>query len=447
MKKLFYTLPLFIVLLMTACEEELPETMGGIYGIVSNSETGEPVRGASVVLSPGNQTTVTGHDGHFEFSNLAAGQYKLQASASGYNTNSRQITVVAGENASGDMPLSPIAELMNVRLSNNHFDFGSSHSELALTIQNTGNSGAVDWIITGVDAAWLTVSPTNGSIAMGKTADVKLVVDRNKLTTDEASTTFMVNAAGGSQSVRVNVSKKTADGGDTDNDNSSGDGGNSSIQDVTGGLYAYYTFENNTNNVAEGGYNAAAINNPTYVESMNGTKAIKFSSSNNSSITIPEAMIDGCTFTVSFWAKGLSDGHIFSVPSSGSYDTSFDLVMLNGSLAYTVRGANIDYAPKFTHSTFNASEWSMITLTSEKNGISAIAKLYVNGVYMSSLKDIMLDYSLNQGLSFTLGGKLVWNGGTRTINAVNMTVDNLRIYNGRALSIAEVMQVYNYESQ
>lgn len=68
MKKLFYIFPLLALLLMTACEEELPETMGGIYGIVSNLETGEPVRGASVILSPGNQTTVTGYDGHFEFS-------------------------------------------------------------------------------------------------------------------------------------------------------------------------------------------------------------------------------------------------------------------------------------------------------------------------------------------------------------------------------------------
>ena len=79
-------------------------------------------------------------------------------------------------------------------------------------------------------------------------------------------------------------------------------------------------------------------------------------------------MIDGCTFTVSFWVKGLSDGHIFSVPSSGYYDTSFDLVMLKGSLAYTVRGTNVDFAPKFVHSAFNGSEWSMVTLTSEKDG-------------------------------------------------------------------------------
>lgn len=225
------------------------------------------------------------------------------------------------------------------------------------------------------------------------------------------------------------------------------DTGETPVKDVTKGLYAYYTFEDNTKNSVRGGYNATPINNPTYGVSMNGTKAIEFSSSNNSSITIPEAMIDGCTFTVSFWVKGLSDGHIFSVPSSGYYDTSFDLVMLKGSLAYTVRGTNVDFAPKFVHSAFNGSEWSMVTLTSEKDGMSAIIKLYVNGVYVSRIKDIMLDYSLNKGISFMFGGKLVWNGGTKTINAVNMTVDNLRIYNRRALNASEVMQVYEYESR
>ena len=121
--------------------------------------------------------------------------------------------------------------------------------------------------------------------------------------------------------------------------------------------------------------------------------------------------------------------------------------MLKGSLAYTVRGTNVDFAPKFVHSAFNGSEWSMVTLTSEKDGMSAIIKLYVNGVYVNRIKDIMLDYSLNKGISFMFGGKLVWNGGNKTINAVNMTVDNLRIYNGRALNASEVMQVYEYESR
>ena len=54
MKKLFYILPLLSVMFITSCEVELPNMMGDVYGIVSDSETGEPIRGAEVVLSPGN---------------------------------------------------------------------------------------------------------------------------------------------------------------------------------------------------------------------------------------------------------------------------------------------------------------------------------------------------------------------------------------------------------
>lgn len=439
MKKVFYTLPLLVLLFMTACEEELPETTGGIYGIVSNSETGEPVRGASVILSPGNQTTVTGYDGHFEFSDLAAGQYKLQVSASGYNTNSRQITVVAGKDASGDMPLSPIAEVMNVRLSNNYFEFGSSLNELALTIQNTGNCGFIDWIITGVDVTWLTVSPSSGSIAMGKTADVKLVVDRSKLATDEASTTFMINAAGGSQSVRVNVSKKVAS--DDNNNNNDDNNGSSDVQDVIGGLYAYYTFEENVKNMVEdGASNATAVNAPTYTDGMNGTKAIKFSAKNNSLISIAEAIIHRGTFSVSFWVRNLSDGHIFHIERSSSRECNYTFglkenrltIYLNSDSGYGIYGAKT-----FAHESLDYSVFTMITLTRNEN--EEKLKLYING----ELKDLCSGYATGGKCEkFIFGGDL-----SNQWHAADMIVDNLRIYNTRALSDAEVEQIYKYESQ
>lgn len=438
MKKVFYTLPLLVLLFMTACEEELPETMGGIYGIVSNSETGEPVRGASVILSPGNQTTVTGYDGHFEFSDLAAGQYKLQVSASGYNTNSRQITVVAGKDASGDMPLSPIAEVMNVRLSNNYFEFGSSLNELALTIQNTGNSGSIDWTITGVDAIWLAVSPSSGSIAMGKASDVKLVVDRSKLSADEASTTFMVNAAGGSQSVRVNVSKKVVNDDNNSNDN---DNGSSDVQDVTGGLYAYYTFEENVRNMVEDGApNATAVNAPTYTDGMNGTKAIKFSAKNNSLISIAEAIIHRGTFSVSFWVRNLSDGHIFHIERSSSRECNYTFglkenrltIYLNSDSGYGIYGAKT-----FAHESLDYSVFTMITLTRNEN--EEKLKLYING----ELKDLCSGYATGGKCEkFIFGGDL-----SNQWYAADMIVDNLRIYNTRALSDVEVEQIYKYESQ
>ena len=438
MKKFVYVFSLLIGLLLTGCEVELPETMGSIYGIVSDMETGEPIRGASVMLSPGNQTSVTGSDGHYEFANLEAGYYKLQVSANGYNTNSRQITVVAGLQASGDMPLSPITEVMNVRLSNNYFEFGTSYSELVLSIRNTGNSGDIDWDITGVDASWLTVTPISGSVAMGKTADVKLTVDRSRMATDEASTTFMVNAAGGSQSVRVNVSKKSVSGGD---DNGDDDNPNSEAQDVTGGLYAYYTFEENVKNMVEDGApNATPVNDPTYVEGLKGSKAIKFNVNDNSYISISEAMIHYDTFSISFWVRNLGDGHIFHIEKGGTARHIFG--MSGGFFEMSIDGNKSQRYNRnvFAHESLDYSSWNMITITCNKNSSEYELKLYINGEYVDLCS--LTSYNSQEMEKFIIGGKFYdwW-------HTSNMIVDNLRIYDTRALKAQEVERIYNYEKE
>lgn len=213
MKKLFfYLFSLLCALSVTSCVQDIIDVTGDVFGIVSNNETNEPVRGAEITLSPGNATTVTGFDGHFEFKDLEPKTYKMQITANGYQTNTKQVTVTAGQNIQVDINLTPVKAVAGISLSHDNFNFGSTHTEQTLSIENTGNNGTVSWEIIGVDVAWLKVSPTSGSIAQGKSVAVKMVVDRSKLATDEASTTFMVNAAGGSQAVRVSVNKPTVTG-------------------------------------------------------------------------------------------------------------------------------------------------------------------------------------------------------------------------------------------
>ena len=217
------------------------------------------------------------------------------------------------------------------------------------------------------------------------------------------------------------------------------------VKDVTSGLYAYYTFEDNTKNTVEGGYNATAINGPTYVESMNGTKAIKFSTMDNSYITVPEPMIDGGTFTVSFWVKGLSDGHIFHVIDASKQCDSWSLYVVNNFLNhYTYRDSSSSYKANFAHPSITSSEWVMVTLTSTKSSYDRTkVKLYINGEFVDTSEPLF--YRLNDGVKFILGGSHSYTDSE--LKCINMTVDNLRIYNTRALSDAEVEQIYKYESQ
>lgn len=447
MKKILYLTVFLFGAVAAGCSEDETPSFGGIYGIVSDAETGEPIRSAYVVVSPGNSSTVTGSDGHFEFTDLESRQYKIQVSANGYATNSRQISVVPGSNVSGDMTLSPVKEMSGVSLSATQLNFDETHTELTLEIRNTGNAGTVDWYITGIDAAWLGVTPASGSIETGKSASVKVKADRSLVTTDQ-TTFFTVNAAGGSQSVRVSIATGSSSGGDpVDPDK----------DDVTNGLYARYTFENDTRNTVDGAVDGQPINSPTYVDGMQGTKAIKFSVSDNSYINIPEGMIDKRQFTVSFWVKGINDGHLFHVVQSTG-NRAFSLTMSAGQFKFVATHYNnyyqFDSRTPFTHPTLD-NGWHMITLASDFNNLTyavVTTKLYIDGQYCDIITEDCNPFSQDNsstadygtGIKFQFGGSFQPSI-SGTINGVGLTLDNLRVYNSRCLTDKEIIRLYNYE--
>lgn len=190
--------------LLWTCKEPEYDIFGAVYGTVTDAGTKEPVSGAQVILSPGNLTAVTGSSGTYEFLELEAGQYRLAVSAQDYNTDSRQVTVVSGERILCDMQLSPVKQEAGMELSKTSLDFGTQSDELTFDIKNTGNAGALDWAITNLTAEWLSVSPMEGRVDVDKSSSVKVAIDR-RLIDKDVSTTFNVEAAGGSQAVKVSV--------------------------------------------------------------------------------------------------------------------------------------------------------------------------------------------------------------------------------------------------
>ena len=220
----------------------------------------------------------------------------------------------------------------------------------------------------------------------------------------------------------------------------------------TNGLYAYYTFEDNTTNMVSGAPNGSGINT-TYVDGVQGSKALKFPSE-NAKLNIPDPLIDGCTFTVSFWAKDLNDGHIFSVVSSGQYKNSNILAVKDGQLTYLQSGYNFwyrwtndQYVIPFTHSSLS-SDWHLITITSKYSSGSGKTEmcLYLDGEFVDkiTLSDQGYD-TVNYGTKFVFGGSLTRSGFTPSLNWISMSIDNLRIYNTRVLTAEEVKQIYEYE--
>ena len=80
------------VISITVDDHRSPAPPQQINGIVTDDK-GEPVVGASVVLNPGKRGTSTGTDGKFVFNSVEPGNYTIEVSFVGYNTESQKITV------------------------------------------------------------------------------------------------------------------------------------------------------------------------------------------------------------------------------------------------------------------------------------------------------------------------------------------------------------------
>ncbi len=199
----------FITLLFFgACSEDDKEETGTIYGKVSDARTGEMIAGAEVTLTPGGRATSTGTNGIFEFSNLDAKQYELQAKKEGYQSNTKPITVVPGQNASGDIQLTPLDASAKLAISTSVLNFGASTTTLSFDIINQGKE-KFNWNISGLDGIdWLQIAPLSGSIEGGKSFAVKATLLREKLK-ENAETILIINVDKESVSLRVTAEAKT----------------------------------------------------------------------------------------------------------------------------------------------------------------------------------------------------------------------------------------------
>lgn len=100
-------LAVFALLLFAGCTEEEYTLFGTISGSVTDINTGEPIGNVTLTLSPSGKSTTTGSDGNYEFVDLEAQQYKIQARHASYKTDTKTVTVYAGEVVRGDMQLAP----------------------------------------------------------------------------------------------------------------------------------------------------------------------------------------------------------------------------------------------------------------------------------------------------------------------------------------------------
>lgn len=181
-KTLFKTLfcaGAFVALLcFTSCEKLKPETTkyGRIQGFVTSTVTNEPIQGVDVSLSPSGLSAVTGSDGRYEFNDIEVGQYTVQGMKTGYESNTKRVSVYENAVAIGDMQLQPATTGFYINV--DYLDFGQSFNTLTFKIINASASQAMSWEIFE-SLNWLTVTPNTGNLQGGQETTLTVTIDRS----------------------------------------------------------------------------------------------------------------------------------------------------------------------------------------------------------------------------------------------------------------------------
>lgn len=210
MKKFIFLFWLILgALSLSSCTKEEEITQGDIVGVVTDAINGtQPLSGVQVSILPNGASTNTGSDGKFSFPQLEAGEYKLQFIKEGYETNTKSVTVVPGQVANADIQLTAVKQDALIQISPSTLNFGTTQTELSVTIQNNGNT-STDWSLDLGGHTWLTASPAAGQIEAGKQQSIIFTVDRDKIV--EVQTVIIkLSAFGNSFPINVSCAPKNA---------------------------------------------------------------------------------------------------------------------------------------------------------------------------------------------------------------------------------------------
>lgn len=88
-----------------ALEPDTTPTPGSITGVVTRADNGNPLAGASISTVPATATVITNAAGQYTITNVTAGSYQVNVTATGFTPASANVTVTAGQAAQGNFAL------------------------------------------------------------------------------------------------------------------------------------------------------------------------------------------------------------------------------------------------------------------------------------------------------------------------------------------------------
>lgn len=205
MKKIFsFLLCIAGIFALSNCSKDEEVTTGTITGLVSDvTNSNTAIAGATVTLSPFGLAKTTGSDGRYEFTEVAPGSYAISVSANNYQTDTKSVTVYAGQVATADFQLG--ATSTPVTISPMTLSFGPNNEQLSFTLTNLSNR-TLQYSISGYPA-YLTVTPSSAQVAARGTQTITVKVNRGAITSD-VSTQLTVNVGSDSYPVCININSQ-----------------------------------------------------------------------------------------------------------------------------------------------------------------------------------------------------------------------------------------------
>ena len=195
------TLMLASVFLLS-CKEDIPLVItGSISGTVIDAVTEQPLSGVNVYISPSGLTSLTDNNGHYEFSDITAGQYSVQFVKNGYVSDTKQITVVAEKIISGDCAL--YQGDVELKLNVSELNFGATSNMLAFRIENTSSIRSFIYEISNIPSC-INISSTSGTLNAGKSAEIIVNLNRNNIT-NTISEAIIISAEGTTISLPIKI--------------------------------------------------------------------------------------------------------------------------------------------------------------------------------------------------------------------------------------------------
>lgn len=214
MRKSFVQYVLLGTIIIACKPTETPILYGDISGIVKDDANGEAIKNAQVSITTNEgqvNQILTPETGLYVFKRLDAGNYKLIAEHTEFETSNQTINVLAGEVSNFDFSLR--RSQGQLRITPSLIEFVNGQDQKTVLIENINKTGSINFSISvNKDSeSWLKVDKSNGSISNSNVFQLTVFVIRTGLKIGTYSGDIIVNAGESSARVTVNLNISNPD--------------------------------------------------------------------------------------------------------------------------------------------------------------------------------------------------------------------------------------------